>query len=40
MGMDWGDILNIVNILFVDKEISGVGGGGGVGCVILRVIYI
>lgn len=26
MGMDWGDILNIVNILFVDKEISGVGG--------------
>lgn len=36
MGMDWGDILNIVNILIVDKEISGVG----VGCVILRVIYI
>lgn len=29
MGMDWGDILNIVNILFVDKEISGVGEGGG-----------
>lgn len=40
-GMDWGDTLhvNIANTLIADKETSGAGGGG-VGCVTLRVTHI
>lgn len=39
-GMDWGDTLNIANTLLADKETSGAGGGGLVGCVTLRVTHI
>lgn len=38
-GTSNGHALNIVNTLIADKETSGAGGGG-VGCVTLRVTHI